>query len=266
MSIRFQILGSSSSGNCALIETEKTRVLLDAGFSGRRIELMLKQIGKPIETIDAVFISHEHGDHICGLRGLGRHKHLQFFANHATARVAQDKLNRDLQWRLFETGTSFCFKDLSVETALLPHDAMEPVGFVFRTGGFSLFNPHSSLAWITDLGHTPRFLADMVRDVQLLVLEANHDPDMLEGDEKRPFSVKQRISGRHGHLSNAAARTFLESVDKPLWRRVLLAHLSKECNQTDKVLASLGPGKRAWAFDCLDPHRLLFNELKLSAL
>jgi phosphoribosyl 1,2-cyclic phosphodiesterase len=261
-----QILGTSSSGNCALIETRRTRILLDAGFSGRRLEAMLKQIGKPIETIDAVFLTHEHSDHIAGLRGLSRHPHLRFFANYGTARVAQDKLSRDLPWKIFETGSSFVFKDLTVETVLLPHDAMEPVGYVFRTGGSDLFDPRGSLAWITDLGHVPGALAEMVREVQLLILEANHDPAMLDGDPKRPYSVKQRISGRHGHLSNAAARAFLETVDRPLWRRVLMAHLSRDCNHPERVHEALGNGECPWPVQCLDPQQMVFPEIETAAL
>ena len=266
MGFRIQILGTSSSGNCALIETRRTRILLDAGFSGRRLEALLKQAGKPIETIDAVFLTHEHVDHIGGLWGLARHPHLHFYANYGTAQVAQGKLNRDLQWKIFETGTSFTFKDMTIETVLLPHDAMEPVGFVFRTGGNDLFDPRGSLAWLTDLGHVPGSLGELVRDVQLLVLEANHDPELLEGDAKRPFSVKQRISGRHGHLSNAAAWGFLESVHRPLWRRVLMAHLSRDCNNAERVWATFGNGECPWPVDCLDPCQLLFPEIDLATI
>jgi phosphoribosyl 1,2-cyclic phosphodiesterase len=267
MGFRFQILGTSSSGNCALIETRETRILLDAGFSGRRLEALLKGIGKPIETVDAIFLTHEHSDHIAGLRGLSRHRHLKFYANYGTAQVAQSKLKRDLPWMIFETGTVFSFKDISIQTILLPHDAMEPVGYVFRTGGGDdLFEPPGSIAWITDLGHAPGNLAELVRDVQLLVLEANHDPDLLELDTKRPYSVKQRITGRHGHLSNAAARAFLESVDRPSWRRVLLAHLSKDCNHPEKVLTAMGNGSCPWPVQCLDPEQMIFPEIDLAAL
>ena len=266
MAFRFQILGTSSAGNCALIETGKTRILLDAGFSGRRLEALLQQIGKPIETIDAVFLTHEHSDHCAGLRGLSRHPHLQFFANYGTAQVAQAKVSRELRWKIFETGSSFVFKDLTVDTILLPHDAMEPVGFVFRNGRGDLFDPQGSLAWITDLGHAPQGIGELVRDVQVLVLEANHDPGMLDSDLKRPYSVKQRISGRHGHLSNSAAREFLESVDRPLWRRVLLAHLSRDCNCPQRVIETVGNGDWPWPLDCLDPEHMVFPEMDLSLI
>jgi phosphoribosyl 1,2-cyclic phosphodiesterase len=261
MGIRLQILGTSSSGNCALIETSRTRVLLDAGFSGRRIEGLLKEIGKPIETVDAVLISHEHGDHASGLRGLSRHSHLKFYANYPTADVLQRKMSRPLSWKVFETGTTIAIADLTVETFLVPHDAMEPVGFVIRRDGHDLFDPPASLAWVTDLGHIPRGLAERVREVQVLVLEANHDPELLEQDTKRPYSVKQRIVGRHGHLSNSAARAFLESVHQPRWGKVLLAHLSKDCNHPDRVLAEMGNGHCPWPVSCLDPEQLLFPEI-----
>lgn len=266
MGFRFQILGTSSSGNCALIETRQTRILLDAGFSGRRLTGLLKDIGKPIETVDAVFLTHEHSDHTAGLRGLARYPHLRFYANYGTAQAAQRKLNQDLPWKIFETGQPFQFKDISVETMLLPHDAMEPVGYIFRTGGGDLFEPHGSIAWVTDLGHAPDRLGALVRDVQLLVLEANHDPDLLERDVKRPYSVKQRITGRHGHLSNTAARAFLESVEQPGWRRVLLAHLSKDCNHPERVHEVMGNGNCPWPVECLDPNQLIFPEIDLAAL
>lgn len=265
MGLRFQVLGTSSSGNCALIETDKTRILLDAGFSGRRLEAMLQRIGKPVETIDAVFLTHEHSDHIAGVRGLSRHRHLAFYANYGTAEVTQSRQSRELPWRVFETGSSFTFKDLTIESVLLPHDAMEPVGFVFHAGSGSLFDPRGTLAWLTDLGHAPAALGEWVREAQVLVLEANHDPELLENDPNRPFSVKQRISGRHGHLSNGAARAFLESVERPCWRQVLLGHLSRDCNRPDRVLQAMGNGHCPWPVACLDPSQEVFPEIEVGA-
>ncbi len=266
MGLRFQILGTSSSGNCALIESAESRILLDAGFSGRRLEALLRGLGKPIESIDAVFLTHEHSDHTAGLRGLSRHRHLHYFANYATAKVAQDRLSRQLSWKLFESGTSFRYRDLEIDTLKLPHDAMDPVGFIFRSGGDDLFNPRGSLAWMTDLGHVPERLAAKVREVELLVLEANYDEDLLQRDTKRPHSVKQRIQGRHGHLSNRDACAFLQSVHNPRWRKVLLGHLSKDCNSTECVLEALGNGNCPWPVECLDPGQLIFPEIDLARL
>ena len=109
--MEFRILGSSSAGNCALIVTEEARVLIDAGFTGKKIAQMLSGIGVGIETLDAVFLTHEHGDHTAGLRGLSKYTNIQFFTNRDTAQALQPKLSRPLNWQLFETGTTFGFKE-----------------------------------------------------------------------------------------------------------------------------------------------------------
>lgn len=262
----FQILSSSSAGNAALIETAQTRVLVDAGLSGRQLVGLLDQAGKPIETVQAVFLTHEHGDHTAGLRGLGRYPHLQFFATHGTAQAAMAKSNRSLKWRIFEPGSSFTFADLRVDTCLVPHDALEPVGYVFRYGGEDLFTPAQSVAILTDLGHIPPRMAERIRDVQLLLIESNHCPDLLEEDLKRPWSVKQRIRGRHGHLSNDSVRDFLQSVPQPLWRRILLGHLSRDCNSPERALATVAGSSCQWPVECLSPHQLLFEPIDLTSL
>jgi phosphoribosyl 1,2-cyclic phosphodiesterase len=251
--MRFQMLGSSSSGNCAVIETEQTRILVDAGFSGRKIEQMLALSGLSAASLEAVFLTHEHSDHIAGLRGLARHSHLEFYATYGTATAAQKPLKTDLAWRLFEAETTFRFRDLEVTALRIPHDAYDPVGYIFRSGGDSLFNPHRSIAWLTDLGYVPEHLPALLRDVDLLILEANHDLEMLESDPHRPFSVKQRIRGRHGHLSNDAACDLLGMIDRPRWQRVVLAHLSRDCNCIHKVASLFGATERPYALDVTDP-------------
>ncbi len=253
MSLRFRVLGSSSAGNCAVLETDQTRILIDAGFSGRQIERRLQTGGTRLSDIEAVFLTHEHTDHIAGLRGLSRHSHLEYFATYGTAKAAQVPLKRDLQWRLFEPDTSFTFRDLEISVLRIPHDAYDPVGFIFRTGGDDLFKPRRSVVWLTDLGYVPENLGPLVKDADLLVIEANHDLDMLEADTKRPFSVKQRIRGRHGHLSNLAARQFLDGFHAPRWQGVLFAHLSRDCNSPTLVEEAVGHGQRAYATTVIDP-------------
>lgn len=247
------MLGSSSAGNSAVLETAQTRILIDAGFSGRRIASMLAAGGNTVDRLDAVFLTHEHSDHIAGLRGLAKHGHLEFYATYGTAKGAQRPLKRDLQWRIFEAESTFLFRDLEVTALKIPHDAYDPVGFIFRTGGDSLFNPRRSVAWLTDLGYVPDNLAALVRDVDLLILESNHDLVLLDSDPKRPFSVKQRIRGRHGHLSNDAARAFLDEVGAPRWRHVLLAHLSRDCNCTTKVSQTFDAKQRPYRVEVVDP-------------
>lgn len=233
--MRFSILGSSSSGNCALLITNSCKVLIDAGFSKRRTAALLADAGERIESIDAVFLTHEHGDHCSGLAGLCRRPDLQVFANRGTAEAVQRSLKHRANWHLFETGSRFRFRDLEIESFAVPHDAIEPVGFVFSHGDDDLFSRRRSVAWVTDLGYAPELVRQRIRDVDVLVLEANHDRALLQQDTKRPWSVKQRISGRHGHLSNEAARDLVASVEQPAWRHVCLAHLSRDCNSLDAV-------------------------------
>jgi len=240
-SMHLRILGSSSSGNCALLSTAGTKVLIEAGFSGKRIEAMLAEVGESIHDIEAIFISHEHSDHIVGLRGLARHKHIQFFANRETAQAVEKMFGKKFSWKLFETGSTFRFKDIDVENFSIPHDAYDPVGFIFRSGDGTLFAPDRSLAWVTDLGYVSDGIAEKIRAVDVLVLEANYDEGLLDEDTKRPFSVKQRIRGRHGHLSNEASCALLARSEGQRWRHVVLAHLSKECNSVERVRSAFAP-------------------------
>ena len=254
MAIRFQILGSSSAGNCALLVTEDCHILIDAGFSGRRIGQLLGANGYSIDAIDAVFLTHEHSDHAAGLTGLSRKPHLQFFANHGTAQAVQGKLKRSANWRIFETGTSFRFRDLEIEAFSIPHDAYDPVGFVFTHGGDTLFTPRRSVAWCVDLGYVSQLVRERVRAAQILVLESNHDHRLLDDDPHRPWSVKQRIKGRHGHLSNEAALEFLESEKAPHWENVYLAHLSRDCNDVALVEEQFNRnGTRDYSVTVVDP-------------
>src|SRR5271167_2495899 len=123
IAMRFCILGSGSSGNSALIVTEGSRILVDAGFSARRLEALLKGAGESIERIDAVFVTHEHGDHSSGIESLKKFPHLKFFANSATARAVQKELSWSPTWKIFATGSSFRYRDLEVESFAIPHDA-----------------------------------------------------------------------------------------------------------------------------------------------
>lgn len=227
-----QFLGSSSDGNCALLRTHQSNILIDAGFSAKHIMKGLAAIGLGIEAIDALFLSHEHGDHARGIRGLAKKQDLPVFANRDTADAVQSKLKSTPNWQLFQTGNPFRFRDLEVHPIALPHDAYDPVGFIFHWGKEGdLFDPPQNLAWLTDLGYLPEAVYSQIEDIRSLVLEANYDSRMLEHDTKRPWSIKQRISGRHGHLSNDAAHEVLERLkQKSIFRKVYIAHISKDCN------------------------------------
>ena len=266
MSLRFQILGSSSSGNCSLLETAETRILIDAGFSGRRIENLLKSVGRRIEEIDAVFLTHEHSDHASGVRGLSRHEHLHYFASYPTAQVIQERLKRQVSWKIFESGARFEYRDLKIEAVKLPHDAHDPVGFIFQVGGQDMFNPAHSVAWLTDMGYVPDYLPEKLRHTNVLVLEANHDLELLESDMRRPFAVKQRIRGRHGHLSNHAVRDFLQTHSSPYWRKIYLAHISRDCNCLDRVTQTFCEGQFPWLIEVVNPEAGPTELLDLASL
>lgn len=246
--MRFCILGSGSAGNSAFLQTEKTRVLVDAGFSARKTTQLLAGIGESLEHIEAIFLTHEHGDHAAAISGLARFPQIKIFANAATARAVQQDLGYRADWQIFETGARFTFRDLEVQSFSVPHDAQEPVGFSFACGDdANLFTPRRRLTWLTDLGHAPQHIHEHIREADVVVVEANHCTELLKADVKRPWSVKQRISGRHGHLSNQSARALLEAVASPRWRHVYLTHLSRDCNSLDAVhqtFSSLGTSLR----------------------
>jgi phosphoribosyl 1,2-cyclic phosphodiesterase len=255
MHLEFQILGSSSLGNCALLRTGASKILIDAGFSGKRIQGKLEPLGESIDSIQAVFLTHEHSDHAQGIRGLSRRADLPVFANRDTADAVQAKLTKRVNWQIFETGTTFHFRDLEIRSFALPHDAYDPVGYVFRWGSESA--PASkSLAWITDLGYVPAHVQEQMRSVDTLVIEANYDETLLEKDTRRPWSTKQRIRGRHGHLSNNAAFDALSQMNgDSRIKEVYLAHLSKDCNSLECVnerFAGLSHDK-GFAIHVVDP-------------
>lgn len=258
MSIDFQILGSSSNGNCALLRTGSAKILIDAGFTAKKIGCLLEAFDESLDSIDAVFLTHEHGDHAQGIRGLARRCDLPIFANRDTADAVQAKLTKRANWQIFQTGSAFRFRDIQVRSFSLPHDAYDPVGFTFHWGQEGdLFQPPCSLAWVTDLGYAPENVRQHIRSVHTLVMEANYDETLLEKDEKRPWSTKQRIRGRHGHLSNDAAFEVINDLkSSPHLREVYLAHLSKDCNTINLVqnrFAAIAEESTTFAVYVVDP-------------
>jgi len=255
MSVEFQILGSSSGGNCALLQTGQTKVLVDVGFSAKRIGCLLESVGESLDAIDAVFLTHEHSDHAQGIRGLAKRADLPVFANRDTADAVQAKATKPVNWKVFQTGTDFTFRDLKVRSFALPHDAYDPVGFTFNWGEEGdLFTPPRSLAWVTDLGYVPEHVKEHIRHVQTLVIEANYDEELLERDERRPWSTKQRIRGRHGHLSNNAAFDLVAELSpKSRLEKVYLAHLSKDCNNAHLVRDKFASLNRNLSIEVIDP-------------
>lgn len=220
------ILGSGSSGNCAYLETDETRLLIDAGLSVRQIRKRLATIGRTPESLTGILITHEHSDHTQGLAVLCEKLRIPIYCNRLTQEAIEYMLEVKLGSRRFETGASFEIGDLLVESFTVPHDAQDPVGFLVRTA-------RGNIGFLTDLGHATRLVLERVRCANALVLETNHDVKMLQECPHRPWSLKQRILSRHGHLSNEAAADAAEQIVSADLRHLYLGHLSQECNRPE---------------------------------
>jgi phosphoribosyl 1,2-cyclic phosphodiesterase len=227
------ILGSGSGGNCTYVETGEVRLLVDAGFSGRQIRQRLAAIGRSPESLSAILITHEHSDHAQALPQIALKLGIPVYANRLTRDALEFQLQARLPGGVFETGSSFEVGDVLVETFSVPHDAQDPLGFLLRTTS-------GTLGVLTDLGHATKLVVDRARQANVLLLEANHDVKMLQDDTRRPWSLKQRILGRHGHLSNAAAADAVREIASENLRHLLLGHLSRDCNRPDLAIATVG--------------------------
>jgi phosphoribosyl 1,2-cyclic phosphodiesterase len=226
VAVHITILGSGSSGNCTYVETEHARLLIDAGLSGRQIRNRLLSIGRTVENLTGILLTHEHSDHCQGLTALAGKVNVPVYCNRLTREAIDLNLDLKPDFRLFSTGASFDAGDVVVDTFSVPHDAYDPVGFMLRT-------PGGNIGFLTDLGHATKLVIQRVRSAHVLVLEANHDMKMLQDDTRRPWSIKQRILSRHGHLSNDAAATAAQEIVSSDLEHVFLGHLSSDCNRPE---------------------------------
>ena len=232
------VMGSGSAGNCALLTTEGCRLLVDAGLSARQIVLRLAQVGLTPEELDGVLLTHEHCDHASGLEVLCRkYQGLPIYCNKLTAEVLRHdggSLAMHRNWQLFQTGADFEINDVGVQTFSVPHDAVDPVGYMFHHGA-------AALGYLTDLGFATKLGHERVRQATTLLMETNHDSALLHADTKRPWSVKQRIMSRHGHLSNEAAAAVIEKLlaGGAKLKRTVLGHLSRDCNRPDLAISTV---------------------------
>ena len=232
----FQIIETSSAGNCAFLRFRGANILIDAGVGIRKVEAYLKPFGLSPRDIDAIFLTHEHTDHCRALKSFkgGRAK---VFANRLTAEsvMCAEPETRRLEWSIFENGSEFGFSGLSVSPFSTPHDSSDSVGYCFCAGG-------KRLVWMTDLGKVTHLARDFAQRANILVLESNYCPRMLE-NSPRPYSLKSRIKGSHGHLSNADAVALLKTMDSSVSEKIYLAHISRECNSVPHIrelLADVG--------------------------
>jgi phosphoribosyl 1,2-cyclic phosphodiesterase len=219
--MNISLLASGSKGNALLVCSGRTRLLIDAGLSTRELCRRLELVGVPAESLDAVLVTHEHVDHVRGLGLLSRRYNLPVYLHHGAAPALADN-QRPGRLEEFAAGTELDFGDLGVRAFPVTHDASAPVGFVISGAG-------GKLGVATDLGIATRLVAEELRGCRCLVLESNHDEELLR-DGPYPWPVKQRVKGNHGHLSNRDSAALLEILCWAGLETVCLAHLSETNN------------------------------------
>jgi len=224
--VKFCVLASGSSGNCALVATERTRILVDAGVSFRSLARRMELAGERLEPLNAVLVTHEHSDHISGLAYIARRLKIPVYISRLTAPIMDWGEHRPAL-ESFQAGACFAIGDIEVDSFSIPHDAIDPVGFCFHAEGIKI-------AVATDLGYLPESVKFNLRRCDLMLLESNHDLEMLKVGPY-PWSVKQRVMSRVGHLSNDHMSRFLLDDFDGHPARLLLGHLSENNNHPEIV-------------------------------
>src|ERR1700758_1723495 len=241
MGVSVSMLASGSRGNCAIVASASTKILVDAGISCRETFKRMKALGEDPQSLSAILITHEHSDHVYGLATLAKKLRVPVFMTGAThaawaramravkgERPQLEKLER------FESGHRFQVGDIEVKPFTIPHDAADPVGFTFRVEG-------SKVSVATDLGYLPVNVRDHLRGSDVLIMESNHDVEMLRGGPY-PWSVKQRVASNVGHLSNHKLADFFTGDYDNNAAFVVLAHLSEQNNHPEIARREAGKG------------------------
>jgi len=232
MALKICVLASGSSGNCICVASDRTAVLIDAGLSYRGTCRRLEPMGVDVAAITAVCLTHEHDDHKACLGVLHRRLGPALYANAGTIEALErNESLRGLPWNVFTPGSPFELGDLVVEPFSVPHDSYDPVGFVVNCGG-------ARVGIVTDMGTATGLIRERLKRCQTVVVESNHDEALLK-EAERPWSLKQRIAGRQGHLSNQEAGKLVAEIARPHLKVVFLAHLSDECNRPELALAAV---------------------------
>ncbi|MDR2172953.1 MAG: MBL fold metallo-hydrolase [Burkholderiales bacterium] len=230
--MRFASLGSGSKGNALLVEAGGTRLMIDCGFGLRDTVRRLQRLNIEPETIDAVFITHEHTDHVGGVVMFAGKFQIPVWMSYGTSTSLNGKLDKLEHLHTFDSHATLDLGGLQVQVLPVPHDAREPVQFIVSNGAHRL-------AMLTDIGSSTTHIEAQISGCDALVLECNHDLDLLYNNNSYPYPLKQRISGRLGHLHNEAAAELLKAIDHSHLRHVIAAHLSQHNNHPDKARAAL---------------------------
>ena len=218
------VLGSGSSGNCTFLATERVKVLVDAGLSRRETQRRLALIGESLDSVQAIFITHEHWDHVGNLERIARPASIPVYITSLTRTALPSQIELPAV-ETIQAGGKIQIADLTIEPFTIPHDAVDPVAFRFTAAGVQI-------AVCTDLGYMPENVKQYLSGSHCMIVESNHDLEMLRSGPY-PWTVKQRVMSRTGHLSNHALGKFLISDFDRQARVIVLAHLSEQNNHPE---------------------------------
>ena len=270
--MKFSVLSSGSKANCTLLESDDVRVLIDCGLSAKQTELRLQEVGVSPASISAILITHEHSDHIAGLDVFARRHRIPVYLTQGTLEAYNEILGRSkrgtlsspnhcspnhcspnpFERRIVPRGASFAVGTLEVSPFAVSHDAAEPVGYRFSQNGIVFVQ-------CTDLGRVTQGVRDALKGAHGIVLEANHDEDLLRSCEY-PWEVKERILSNQGHLSNHTSGHLLSEILHSDLLHVVLGHLSEHSNRPDVALSTIDtylPQKREFSLGCASIHHAL---------
>ncbi|WP_372861515.1 MBL fold metallo-hydrolase [Spongiibacter sp.] len=229
--MRFASLGSGSKGNATLVESQQACVLVDCGFTIKETERRMARLGRSADSLSAILVTHEHGDHIKGVLPLARKYSLPVYSSFGTADYRD--MRRYDKWQRLSLGQSVDIGGFAVMPVAVPHDAREPCQFVFRYR-------KKTFGLLTDLGSITPFVREQYRDCDALLLECNHDVPLLQQGPYPP-SLKRRVGGDWGHLNNSQAAELLHSVNVEHLQHVVMAHLSEQNNTPELARAAVEP-------------------------
>ena len=226
--VTFCPLASGSKGNALFLGTPHGNLLIDAGISAKLLKERLATVGAALESIRAVIISHEHHDHIAGIKTIASKHSIPVIANYATAEAIVESLGECPPFTIFTTGETFEFLSMEIHPFSVQHDGVDPTAFTIHVNGLKI-------GVCTDIGFVTETVRYELRDCDVLYIEANHEPSLVHASS-RPEIYKRRVLSRTGHLSNEEAASLICSVASDRLRRVYLAHLSSECNTPETAL------------------------------
>ncbi len=230
--LKINVLGSGSSGNCALVRSGDSSVLIDVGLSAKKVFTRLEAIDFDPSALTGILLTHEHGDHVRGLDVFCKKADIPVYCNALTRESLQQGLRHPKQWRIAQAGSRFLVGDIEVLAFSVIHDAVDPMGYVLSDG-------ESKLGVVSDIGHVTDGVRAHLTGVDTLFVEANYDLVLLQNDTKRPWSTKQRIVSRHGHLSNEQTAELVVECASAGLHNVVLGHLSQDCNSPEVAMETI---------------------------